>query len=329
MANKMEYIKVKGLEKPASKLIMGTAWFNPVFEEEIFKMLDLYVEEGGTVIDTGKYYGAAVDGEHAAESEIILKKWFDSRNNRDKLIIMDKCSHPHITPDGKHHPEHWRVQPDVITDDLYYSLYRTGCEHFDIYLLHRDDPKVPVADIMDRLEQHRKEGLITAYGVSNWEKERVAEAVAYCEEKGYQGISVNNPSYSLARVKKTRWPGCVYADDEYAAWNAKNNITVFSWAAQGHGFFADIYGEDAPQDIKDAFFTEENFERLKRAKELGEKKGCESINVALAYVLRQPMEIAAIVGSRNRKEWDSCCSSLNIALSPEELDYLCLKADKL
>ena len=80
MANKMEYIKVKGLEKPASKLIMGTAWFNPVFEEEIFKMLDLYVEEGGTVIDTGKYYGAAVDGEHAAESEIILKKWLDRKS---------------------------------------------------------------------------------------------------------------------------------------------------------------------------------------------------------------------------------------------------------
>lgn len=39
----MEYIKVKGLEKPVSKLIMGTAWFNIAFEDEIFKMLDDYV----------------------------------------------------------------------------------------------------------------------------------------------------------------------------------------------------------------------------------------------------------------------------------------------
>lgn len=329
MKTKMEYITVKGLNKPVSKLIMGTAWFNSQFEEEIFEVLDLYVEEGGTVIDTGKYYGAGFNGDHATESEIILKRWFDSRNNRDKLIILDKCCHPHITADGKHHPEHERVQPDVITDDLYYSLYRTGCDYFDIYLLHRDDPKVPVADIMDRLEQHRIEGLITAYGVSNWEQNRVEEAVKYCEEKGYQGISVNNPSYSLAHVKKTRWPGCVYADDAYAAWNGANDITLFSWAAQGHGFFADIYHEDAPQDIKDAFFTEENFERLKRAKELGEAKGYESINIALAYVLRQPMEIATIIGSRNRKEWDSCLSSLDIKLSQKELDYLCLKTSNL
>lgn len=43
----------------------------------------------------------------------------------------------------------------------------------------------------------------------------------------------------------------------------------------------------------------------------------------------KPMEIAAIVGSRNRKEWDSCFSSMNIDLSPEEIDYLCLKSDQI
>lgn len=33
----MEYINIKGLDKPISKLIMGTAWFNPAFEEEILQ----------------------------------------------------------------------------------------------------------------------------------------------------------------------------------------------------------------------------------------------------------------------------------------------------
>lgn len=164
----MEYINIKGLDKPISKLIMGTAWFNPAFEEEIFTMLDQYVAAGGTVIDTGRFYGANKDEEHACESERVLKKWFDSRNNRDQLVIMDKACHPIITPEGCHHPEYWRVKPDIITDDLHYSLLHTGCDHFDIYLLHRDDPSVPVNEIMDRLEQHRQEGLITTYGVSNW-----------------------------------------------------------------------------------------------------------------------------------------------------------------
>lgn len=323
----MEYIKINGLEKPVSKLIMGTAWFNVKYEEEIFKMLDLYVQKGGTVIDTGKFYGAHFNNEHACESERILKKWLDLRNNRDKLVIMDKACHPIITPDGVHHPEYWRVKPDIITDDLHYSLLHTGCDYFDIYLLHRDDPKVPVADIMDRLEQHRKEGLIKTYGVSNWEQNRVEEAIAYCKKKGYQGLSVNNPSYSLAHVAKTRWPGCVYADDNYALWHKDQDIALFSWAAQGHGFFADIYDENAPQDIKDAFFTKENFERLHRAKILGEKKGVPSINIALAYVLNQEFDVCAIIGSRDRKEFDSCLDALNIKLTKKEINYLCLKSD--
>lgn len=323
----MEYIKIKGLNKPVSKLIMGTAWFNVEYEEEIFKMLDLYVEKGGTVIDTGKFYGAHYQGDHACESERILKKWLDTTGKRDQLVIMDKACHPIITPNGVHHPEYWRVKPDIITDDLHYSLLHTGCDYFDIYLLHRDDPSIPVGDIMDRLEQHRLEGLIKTYGVSNWEQDRVEAAIKYCEEKGYQGISVNNPSYSLAHVVKTRWPGCVYADDSYASWHKGKDITLFSWAAQGHGFFADIYNENAPQDIKNAFFTDENFERLARAKILGEEKGVPSINIALAYVLDQDFDVCAIIGSRDRHEFDSCLDALKIKLTESEINYLSLKTD--
>jgi aryl-alcohol dehydrogenase-like predicted oxidoreductase len=323
----MEYIKIKGLNKPVSKLIMGTAWFNVEYEEEIFKMLDLYVEKGGTVIDTGKFYGAHYQGDHACESERILKKWLDTTGKRDQLVIMDKACHPIITPNGVHHPEYWRVKPDIITDDLHYSLLHTGCDYFDIYLLHRDDPSIPVGDIMDRLEQHRLEGLIKTYGVSNWEQDRVEAAIKYCEEKGYQGLSVNNPSYSLAHVVKTRWPGCVYADDSYASWHKGKDITLFSWAAQGHGFFADIYNENAPQDIKNAFFTDENFERLARAKILGEEKGVPSINIALAYVLDQDFDVCAIIGSRDRHEFDSCLDALKIKLTESEINYLSLKTD--
>ncbi|QIB67956.1 aldo/keto reductase [Aminipila butyrica] len=320
----MEYINVKGVKKPASKLVMGTAWFSPDFEDEIFKMLDLYVESGGNVIDTGRFYGIA-------RSEGILKKWFDSRNNRKDLIIVDKCCHPIITPDGVHHPEYWRVKPDLITDDLHYSLFHTGCDFFDIYLLHRDEPKLPVSEIIDRLEMHRQEGLIGAYGFSNWELDRVKEAYEYCQEKGYTGLAVNNPSYSLAKVRTARWPGTVYADDEYAAWHEGKDITLFSWAAQAHGFFADIYPRDgsAPKDIQEAFFYDDNFERLKRAQELGKEKGVDSINIALAYVLCQPAGVAAIIGSRSRKEFDSCIQTLNVKLSKAELDYLSLKSDCL
>lgn len=320
----MEYLKIKGVDKPVSRLVMGTAWFDPAFEDEIFAMMDRYVEAGGTTVDCGRFYGIA-------RAEGILKRWLDARNNRQELVIIDKCCHPIITPDGAHHPEYWRVKADIITDDLRYSLLHTGCERFDLYMLHRDAPETPVSVFMDRLEMHREEGYIGAYGVSNWELPRVEEAMDYCRAKGYSGIVVNNPSYSLAKVEKTRWPGTVYADDSYARWHKGKDIALFSWAAQAHGFFADIYPRDgsAPKDIQEAFFSDGNFERLRRAQELGAKKNVDAINIALAYVLCQPFDVAAIVGSRSRKEFESCLRTLELKLSPEELSYLCLERDHL
>lgn len=316
----MEYINIKGIEKPASKLIMGTAWFDTDHKDEIFAMLDRYIAAGGNVIDCGRYYGAG-------KAELILKEYLDERGNRDDLIIIDKCCHPIITPDGAHHPQYWRVKPDLITEDLYYSLFHVGVDYFDIYLLHRDDESVPVSIIMDRLEQHYNEGLIKAYGVSNWSLERVQMAYNYCKEKGYQGFSVNNPSYSLAKVMKPRWETCIYADDAYAKWHKHTDVTLISWAAQAHGFFADIYPKDgsAPQDIQDAFFSEDNFERLKRCQELAKKYNVDSINIALAYVMNQPLNLGVVIGSRNVSEFESSVQTLDLKLTPDELLYLNLE----
>jgi len=321
----MEYIKVKGIEKPFSKLVMGTAWFDPDQEDLIDEMMNAYVEAGGTVIDCGRYYGVG------ANAEKLLKRWLDRSGCRNKVVIIDKAGHPIITPDEEHHPEYWRVKPELITEDLYYGLFHTGCEYFDLYEMHRDDPKVPVGELMDRLEEHRKQGLIKAYGVSNWEIPRVEEAIAYCESKEYQGLSANNPSFSLAKVHAPRRPGTVHMDEEQVKWHeGREDIALISWASQAAGFFVEgLYQRNgsAPQWIQDVYFSDENFERMERAKKLAKEKGVESVNIALAYVLCRRFPVAAVIGSRNIKELQSCINAMNIQLTTEEIDYLCLRND--
>ena len=90
---------------------------------------------------------------------------------------------------------------------------------------------------------------------------------------------------------------------------SNKDVTLTSWAACRHGFFADIYDDNAP-DIKDAFFTPENFERLKRAKELGKLKWFLQSILPLHMYYDQPFDVAAIVGSRNKSEFDSCAEAL-------------------
>lgn len=314
----MQYRKIANLDKKASALFMGTGWFTADRTDAIFPLLDDYFSRGGNVIDTGRFYSGG-------QAERVLVGWLTSRamaGHRDRFLIVNKACHHYVDENNVHHPEVNRVNPDCITEDLHYSLENMKQKYFDIYLLHRDNPMEPVEGLMDRLETHRREGKIAAYGVSNWSLERIAAAQAYAKGEGYQGISVNNPAYSLATVRTPRWVGCVYADDAYIGWHGDKNISLVAWAPQASGFFADIYGNAPPADVRESYYTPENLEKRRRCTLLAKQKGFAPTNIALAYIFNQPVPMAASIGPRATGELDEAIAALEIRLSPKEIAWL-------
>jgi aryl-alcohol dehydrogenase-like predicted oxidoreductase len=326
----MDYMNIRGLEKPVSRLIFGTAWFSLSEEEEAHKMMDLYVERGGNMIDAGRYYGK---GDGIAKSEEIIDRWLRSTKvKREDIMITDKCCNCLIDRKGVLHEEFVRVSPTFIQEDLMYSLDRVGVDYFDLYLIHRDDPSVPVPDLMDKLEELRIAGYFKAFGVSSWQPSRVAEAMEYCKRMNYRGPSVSSPSYSLIHAKHNRWPGTWYADDKFAQWHKDNDIALFAWAAQGAGFFVDpilpAYDKNtAPMATRESFLTEENYARRERALELARVHNCSGTNIALAYVLSQDLPLFAQVGPQNLWELDDCIKTLDLKLTQAEIEYLRLERD--
>lgn len=313
----MKMRSITGLDKPLSQLSLGTAWFDDRYEAEINRLLDAYVELGGTILDTGRFY-------NGGKSEPIVARWLERSGCRERLVITNKACHHYVDENNVHHTEQSRVRPQCITEDLHHSLERMKLDCFDIYLLHRDDAAQPVEGLIDRLEKHRREGLIKVYGVSNWSLDRIAEAQAYAKRKGYRGIQVNSPSYSLATIVKPRFEGCVYADDAYIEWHRDKDITLIAWASLAVGFFADAYKRDgsAPKDIVDTYFCEENFQKLERAKVLAAQKGVESIHIALAYALGRAESMICAIGPRNEGELRSLMRASSLGLSEEEMRWL-------
>jgi len=321
----MKYSSISGIDKKISTLFMGTGWFTTPQQELVFSLLDDYFAAGGNVIDTGRFYSGG-------DTENVITRWLEARNmaeKRDEFLIVNKACHHYVDANNVHYPEKNRVKPEYITEDLEYSLANMKQEYFDLYLLHRDNPEEPVEGLIDILEKHRREGKITAYGISNWSLERVAEAKAYAEKSGYQGIAVNNPCYSLATVKTPRWFGCVYADDEYVAWHQDKNIAVVAWAPQASGYFAEVFGDSPPEDIKKTYFIEENAEKLRRCKYLAQEKNLAPTNIALAYIFNQATPMMASVGPRSKREMDEAIAALEIRLSPAEVEWLSLRKESL
>ncbi|MEO1770975.1 aldo/keto reductase [Candidatus Enterococcus ferrettii] len=321
----MKYCQIKGLDAKVARIALGTGWFGPDNEEVIFELLDAYVANGGNVIDTGRFY-------NGGKAEIVITKWLEKRGNRDQLLLVNKACHHYVDENNVQFPDESRVGADYITEDLEYSLKNMSVDHFDMYIMHRDNEEVPVEELMDCFEQHRLEGKIVTYGVSNWSVNRIKEADDYCKEKGYLGLSINSPSFTLADINKPRWYRSVYVDADYVKKNNEMGITVMSWGAQGAGFFVPLWKDmdaDAPRDIKEAFFTENNFKKLARVKEVAKIRGVEPINIALAYVLNDRFDVFASIGPRNKKELLSSLKAQNVHLASEEIAYLELKSPTL
>ncbi len=302
------------LGRPLSRLVLGSMSFSgsdPAVRERGFALLDRWMEVGGNVVDTAHIYGGG-------SCERTIGAWLNARGCRSELVILGKGAH--------HNQDRNRVTPEDITCDLRDSLARLRTEYIDLYVLHRDDPNVPVGEIVDALNRHLEAGSIRAFGGSNWTTARLEAANAYASSHGLSGFACSSPHLSLAAPREPAWPGCIDARDAVSlAWYKRTQLPLFAWSSQARGFFSGRYTpENAPEDalIDRCYNTAENWARLERARALGQSKGFSAIQVALSWVLCQPFPVYALVGPANEDELDSCVKALDLALSAEEVRQL-------
>ena len=306
----MHYVDVAGVRKPLSRLALGTILFGAVPEEQAFDVLDTFVERGGNTFDTAHGYGRGA-------CERALGRWMESRGARDRVVVIDKGCHPY----GDSGP---RVTPEVIHSDLQESLERLGTDYVDLYLLHRDDEQVPVGPLVEALNEEHARGRIHAFGGSNWRHERVAEANSYAAQHGLVGFAASSPNLSLARPNEPMWAGCISTDEAARQWHIATQLPLISWSSQAGGFFTGRFTPDdrSNADMARVYYSDANFARLERARELAARKGVSAIQIALAYVINQPFPVVALIGPQTTAELESSLAADDLALTPEELAYL-------
>lgn len=312
---KLETATLGTLSKPVSKLVLGTD--NQIDAPTMAAMADAFVEAGGTCFDTAFIYS---DG----RSEALLGEWMTARGLRDDLVVLSKGAH---TPD---------CSPDAVSRQLDISLERLQTNYLDLYCLHRDDPNVPVSEWIDVLNREVRAGRIHQFGGSNWTAERVDEANAYADANGLQGFSLLSNNFSLARMETPVWPGCLASStDSFRDWHTKNNMALLPWSAQARGFFLDWEGtglaatrhgaDPSDEEMNRVWGSADNLERRRRAFELAEKLGASALQIALAYVLRQPFACFAIIGPRSPMQLQDSLRAADIQLTPEQVQWLDLR----
>ncbi len=305
----MAYGRIKGLDKDVSRFVMGCD-NQPSFAHAAV-MFDDWFSRGGTTFDTSHIYGGGLH-------ETLLGQWLRTRGVRDRCVILGK---------GLHTPF---CEPRFLRPQVEKSLDRLQTDHVDVYILHRDNPDVPVGEFIDALDELRGEGRFALYGGSNWTVERFEAANRYAAEHGRQSMTVLSNNFSLARMIRPVWPGCVAASDPRTrAWLERTQTANFAWSSQARGYF--LEGAERMKLGPDNFAcwdSEDNRRRRERAERLAKRYGVRPINIAAAYVLCQRFPSFALIGPRTLEETTTSLPALGIQLSEAECRWLNLETDE-
>jgi aryl-alcohol dehydrogenase-like predicted oxidoreductase len=294
-----------GVALPVSRIIMGCD--NKDTYDEGAPVWDHWADVGGNAFDTAFVYGG---GKH----EAALGDWIKRRNMASRITVIVKGAHtPECTPEG-------------IGKQLTQSLDRLNLERAPIYIMHRDNPDVPVGEFVSALNVMHDKGLIGVFGGSNWSTTRIDLARQHAAKNGLKPFSILNNNLSLASMEKPVWPGCISSrDNATLRYLRAKNMAHISWSSQARGYFLpEALRNRLPEDTRPeaCFGSHTNDARRTRAEALAEKRGVTANNIALAWVLAQPFPSFALVGPRTKEEINSTLPACGVALSAEEVRWL-------
>lgn len=333
----MNYGNIKYVDKPVSRLLFGTAipemfaamrsvhGEEPDFAQVLdraFALLDSIYAMGINTFDCANHYG-----------EEALGEWMKDRGLLDKVVVLTKGAH--------HNAWRKRVTDYDILSDAHDSLKKLNRDYIDIYVLHRDDPTVPVGPIVEVLNRLHREDKIGAFGASNWTHQRIAEANAYAQAHGLIPFTVSSPNFGLADQVADLWGGgCVTisgpANREAREWYAAQKMPVIAYSSLGRGFFSGRVQSSRPESAREVldsfaqigYISDDNFRRLARAEELAAEKGVKVPQIAMAWIMNQPLDVYAVVGSSNPERMKSNIEASELKLTEAECRWLDLEIDQ-
>ena len=303
-ATPMRRVELPGIAKQTSVVALGAVGMETATHAAI--LLDAFYERGGTMVDTAwGYFGGRADR--------AVGGWMETRGVRQDMVVLAKGVHSPLT------------YPDVIGRQLTESLDRLRTGYVDIYVMHRDNPDIPVGEFVDVLDAEVRAGRMKVYGGSNWTRERMDAAFAYAQKNGKHPPGAISNNFSLAEMVEAPWAGCVASSDEaWKSWLRKRNIPLLAWSSQAQGFFTDRAGRDKrdePELVR-CWYSEGNFARRDRAVELARRLGKKPIHIALAYCLWQDFPVVPLIGPLTLQELEDSLEALDITLSPDDVRWL-------
>ena len=297
-----------------SELCLGTMTFGAETDEAgSHEQLDVFVEAGGTLVDTADVYSAGV-------YEEIIGRWLAARPREvtERVVVATKGRF--ATDPG---PNGNGLSARHLTRALDASLGRLGIDAVDLYQVHAYDPYTPMEETLRTLDGFAQAGKIRYYGLSNFTGWQLTKAVLTARALGLREPVTLQPQYSLL-VREIEWEIVPAALDL--------GLGLLPWSPLGGGWLSGKYrrdqrptgdtrlGEDPGRGMEayDRRGSDRTWRVVDAVGRVAESRGLSMAEVALAWVNNRPAVVSTIIGSRTTEQLETNLRAAGLQLSAEE-----------
>lgn len=254
---------------------------------ESFRILDAFVDGGGSLIDTADSYNHWVPGHGGGESESIIGEWLASRHPKH-IVVATKVSQ---------HPGFRGLSAVTVRAAAEASLKRLGVDALDLYFAHYDDAETPLEETVQAFGALVSDGLVRHVAVSNYSADRIREWLEIADRLGVARPVAVEPHYNLVHrdVERDIIP---LAETE--------NLALLPYAGLASGFLTGKYrstdatGQLSPRAGGAAKYAEpQGLAVLDALERIGVAHDVSIATTALAWLRARPT-VAAPIASASR-----------------------------
>ncbi len=279
-------------------------------DEGSFAVLDAYRAAGGNFIDTADVYGGR--GRGAGASEQIIGRWIASRGNREELVIATKV--------GMSSELHG-LSAQTLAAGAEASLRRLGIERIDLYYAHEDDPDTPLEETLGAFATLIAEGKIAYAGASNYDAQRLEQALELGSQAGMASYAALQPHYNLMERGSYEGPLMDLC--------ARHGLACLPYFSLARGFLTGKYRPDGPEvdspraaSVRERYFNDRGFAVLAALEEIAGAHAVSVAAVSLAWLAAQPTVVAPIASATSAEQLGDLLQSVSLELGEDELRRL-------
>ena len=301
-----------------------------------FALLDRFVADGGTFIDTADCYAWwGAQGTNGGQSEELLGRWFARTGARDRVFLSTKgtarlTDPAEVWPAGQELPD-WDLarhrylgaSARVLRESLEGSLRRLGTDRIDRYYVHVDDRSTPLEETLSTLASFVAEGKVRHIGWSNvrtWRLERIRQL---CAQNGWPSPVAIQQQHSYLQRRPGLRNASIVDDEQLDYLEAHPDLTLVAYSPLLKGMYDAPPGEREKIWIYESYAGEAARARLTAATRVAAEVGALPSQVVLAWLMAQTSpRIIPLIGTTKVARYEQAAAALEVTLTDQQLREL-------